>query len=93
MVKMRYERPELVVYGEEDVAEWAVPQKPFPKRLAPVACERSNPADCHCTMGQARAMAPSVGKLRVATSCHCTMGGSRVTHEIPKASVRSVMVA
>ncbi|MDR0306215.1 MAG: hypothetical protein LBI42_05165 [Chitinispirillales bacterium] len=105
-MKMKYRKPELVVHGERDVAEWATPQKEITHHFPAVACkctmgqskamapqlDKLRPSACHCTMGQARAMTPPVDKLRP-VACHCANGGSRVTYKVQASPVQDAKAA
>ena len=53
---MKYEKPVITTLDELSAMEWAVPKdgiREHPLRV--VACSKSSPAGCHCTMGQSRA--------------------------------------
>jgi hypothetical protein len=93
MARKTYERPGMVVYNAGDVSEWAVPSVSFPGGLPAVACGRSNPVDCHCTMGQARAMAPSPESLRAVALCHCASGRGRESLRQAEEPVQRVRAA
>jgi len=83
---MKYQKPKLVVYGEMDAVEWALPSMERSSQRPPVvACNRSTPTGCMCTMGQSKAFAP--------TACHCANGGARVSYKAKESSLQVVAAA
>jgi hypothetical protein len=65
---MKYQKPQIVVYGERDVAEWAVPQVSLPKSylfqdFSPKACTGGK-----CCNGGSKAKAPELSTLVVSVA-------------------------
>jgi len=56
---MTYVKPQIVVHGEGNAAEWAVPQKPISQEAVfqtrHVSMSICTGSSCACTSGQARA--------------------------------------
>ena len=78
---MKYEKPKVVAYGEGNIAEWAVTlEGSLPQHSPAVACGRSNPVDCHCTMGGSKAFSLA--------TCHCANSGSRVSYKTQESTLK-----
>jgi hypothetical protein len=87
---MKYKKPEMFVYSEEDVAEWAISPKVVQQNLPLVACGRSNPVDCMCTSRGSKA--EKLNHIQI-VACHCTSSGARVSHKAPTMPIQTTKAA
>jgi len=92
---MKYKKPEIVVYGEVDATEWAIPQKDSTQHLPLVACGRSSPVGCMCTSSGSKAKVPHKAKevTLPIIACHCTNGGARVSYKVQESSLPAIKAA